>query len=62
MRLSIAANNSNQNDTKEFGEWLLKFGDGESEIELPANIVIPNSKEAFDKLINFVYPNSEHVI
>ncbi|XP_057746484.1 uncharacterized protein LOC130965740 [Arachis stenosperma] len=57
---------SDQDETEQFGEWLLKVGDGligdnmdgESEICLPGDIVIPSSDQAFDELVHFSYPNS----
>ncbi|XP_057746268.1 uncharacterized protein LOC130965527 [Arachis stenosperma] len=56
---------SDQDETEQFGEWLLKVGDGiigdnmdgESEICLPEDIVIPSSDQAFDELVHFSYPN-----
>ncbi|XP_057730781.1 uncharacterized protein LOC130946118 [Arachis stenosperma] len=51
MRLSVGTTASDQDETEQFGEWLLKVGDGligdnmdgESEIYLPGDIVIPSS-------------------
>ncbi|XP_057756640.1 uncharacterized protein LOC130975944 [Arachis stenosperma] len=51
MRFSVGTTTSNQDETEQFGEWLLKVGDGligdnmdsESEICLPRDIVIPSS-------------------
>ena len=51
MRLSIGTTTSDQDETEQFGEWLLKICDGlicdnmdgESEICLSENIVIPSS-------------------
>ncbi|XP_015965261.1 uncharacterized protein LOC107488989 [Arachis duranensis] len=51
MRLSIGTTASDQDETEQFGEWLLKVGDGligdnmdgESEICLLGDIVIPSS-------------------
>ncbi|KAL1299164.1 hypothetical protein AAHE18_18G089100 [Arachis hypogaea] len=65
MRLSVGMTASDQDETEQFGEWLLKVGDGligdnmdgESEICLPGDIVIPSSDQAFDELIHFSYPN-----
>ncbi|XP_015960600.1 uncharacterized protein LOC107484558 [Arachis duranensis] len=65
MRLSVETNASNQDETEQFGEWLLKVGDGligdnmddESEICLPGDIVIPSSDQAFNELVHFSYPN-----
>ncbi|XP_072087202.1 uncharacterized protein [Arachis hypogaea] len=65
MRLSVGTTASDQDETEQFGEWLLKVGDGligdnmdgESEICLPGDIVIPSSDHAFDELVYFSYPN-----
>ncbi|XP_016207547.1 uncharacterized protein LOC107648031 [Arachis ipaensis] len=65
MRLSIWTTASDQDETEQFGEWLLKVCDGiicdnmdgESEICLPGDIVIPSSDQAFDELVHFSYPN-----
>ncbi|XP_015966267.1 uncharacterized protein LOC107490009 [Arachis duranensis] len=51
MRLSVGTTASDQDEIEQFGEWLLKVGDGligdnmdgESEICLPGDIVIPSS-------------------
>ncbi|KAL1309905.1 hypothetical protein AAHE18_17G212000 [Arachis hypogaea] len=58
MRLSVGTTASDQDETEQFGEWLLKVGDGligdnmdgESEICLPGDIVIPSSDQAFDEI------------
>ncbi|XP_072084618.1 uncharacterized protein [Arachis hypogaea] len=60
MRLSVGTTSSNQDETEQFGEWLLKVGDGligdnidgESEICLLEDIVIPSSDQTFDELVN----------
>ncbi|RYQ89553.1 hypothetical protein Ahy_B09g096128 [Arachis hypogaea] len=66
MRLSVKGTTaSDQDEIKQFGEWLLKVGngliddniDGESEICFPGDIVIPSSDQAFDELVHFSYPN-----
>ena len=65
MRLSVGTTASDQDETEQFGEWLLKVGDGligdnmdgESEICLPGDIVIPSLDQAFDELVHFSYPN-----
>ncbi|XP_015955239.1 uncharacterized protein LOC107479633 [Arachis duranensis] len=65
MRLSVEMTASDQDEIEQFGEWLLKVGvgligdnmDGESEICLPGDIVIPSSDQAFDELVHFSYPN-----
>ncbi|XP_015945941.1 uncharacterized protein LOC107471015 [Arachis duranensis] len=65
MRLSVGTTASDQDEIEQFGEWLLEVGDcligdnmdGESEICLPGDIVIPSSDQAFDELGHFSYPN-----
>ncbi|XP_072058284.1 uncharacterized protein [Arachis hypogaea] len=65
MRLSIGTTASDQDEIEQFGEWLLKVSDGligdnmdgESEICLPGDIIIPSSDQAFDELVHFSYPN-----
>ncbi|XP_015970324.1 uncharacterized protein LOC107493786 [Arachis duranensis] len=65
MRLSVGMIASDQDETEQFGKWLLKVGDGligdnmdgESEICLLRDIVIPSSDQAFDELVHFSYPN-----
>ncbi|XP_020967349.1 uncharacterized protein LOC107614824 [Arachis ipaensis] len=60
MRLSVGTTASDQEETEQFGEWLLKVGDGlignnmdgESKICLPGDIVILSSDQAFDELVN----------
>ncbi|XP_016194842.1 ATP-dependent DNA helicase PIF2-like [Arachis ipaensis] len=65
MRLSIGTTVSDQDETEQFSEWLLKVCDGlicdnmngESEICLPGDIVISSSDQPFDDLVHFSYPN-----
>ncbi|XP_015931873.1 ATP-dependent DNA helicase PIF1-like [Arachis duranensis] len=64
MRLLLGENNNIQ-ELKNFGEWLLKIGDGlagdttdgKSIVHIPSDILIKNSETALDDLINFVYPD-----
>ena len=63
MRLRIGDNSTNNAKSKNFSEWLLQIGngvagdctEGESEVEIPGDILIQNSDTAFDELIDFVY-------
>ncbi|XP_015932782.1 uncharacterized protein LOC107459082 [Arachis duranensis] len=65
MRLSIGTTALDYDETKQFGEWLLKVSDdligdnidGETEICLPEDIVIPSSDQTFDESVHFSYPN-----
>ncbi|RYR19622.1 hypothetical protein Ahy_B03g064467 [Arachis hypogaea] len=53
---------------KEFRYWLLKVGDdlledrldGESEIKIPMDMIVLDSKQAFDELIDLVFPSLVH--
>ncbi|WOK97612.1 hypothetical protein Cni_G06320 [Canna indica] len=50
---------------EEFSKWLLNVGDGiggdsnegESQIEIPDDMLISNSEYSFDELVDFVYPH-----
>ncbi|XP_016168223.1 uncharacterized protein LOC107610733 [Arachis ipaensis] len=65
MRLSVGTTASDQDETEQFDEWLLKVCDGltcdnmdgESEICRQGDIVTPSSDQAFDELVHFSYPN-----
>ncbi|XP_016168371.1 uncharacterized protein LOC107610905 [Arachis ipaensis] len=60
MRLSAGTTTSDQDEIEQFGEWLLKVGDGligdnmdgESEICLPGDIVIPSSDQTIVEEVN----------
>ncbi|XP_016171553.1 ATP-dependent DNA helicase PIF1-like [Arachis ipaensis] len=64
MRLTMGTNVSEVSMIKEFADWLLKIGDvlvrdsteGESEVEIPKEMLIHDSAEAFRELVIFVYP------
>ncbi|RYR72898.1 hypothetical protein Ahy_A02g007124 [Arachis hypogaea] len=63
MRLTMRCENKNQQEIKEFSNWLLKVGDGliennlngESKIEISMDMIVPDFKQAFDELIDFVF-------
>ena len=65
MRLSLGTMNSSKKEIAQFSQWLLQVGDGvigdntdgEFEISLAIDILIPDSNTALDELINFAYPN-----
>ncbi|XP_072071420.1 ATP-dependent DNA helicase pfh1-like [Arachis hypogaea] len=69
MRLSVGTTASDQDETEQFGEWLLKVGDGligdnmdgESEICLPGDIVIPSSDQNFFKARTILAPTLDIV-
>ncbi|XP_057760286.1 uncharacterized protein LOC130980645 [Arachis stenosperma] len=64
MRLTMGTNVSEVSMIKEFANWLLKIGDGlvgdstegESEVEIPKEMLIRDSADAFCELMIFVYP------
>ncbi|XP_015965102.1 uncharacterized protein LOC107488837 [Arachis duranensis] len=64
MRLTMGTNVSEVSMIKEFANWLLKIGDGlvgdstegESEVEIPKEMLIHDSAYAFCELVIFVYP------
>ncbi|GJY43931.1 CC-NBS-LRR resistance protein [Tanacetum coccineum] len=61
----IGSLNSDLDEIKEFGEWILKIGngtvgepnDGESIVEVPDDILIKESTDPVGSIISFVYPN-----
>ncbi|GJS75313.1 G-type lectin S-receptor-like serine/threonine-protein kinase [Tanacetum coccineum] len=65
MRLQVGSLNSDLDEIKEFGEWILKIGngtvgepnDGESIVEVPDDILIKESTDPVGSIISFVYPN-----
>ncbi|XP_029154523.1 uncharacterized protein [Arachis hypogaea] len=69
MRLFVGTTASDQDETEQFGEWLLKVGDGligdnmdgEYEICLLENIVIPSLDQAFDELREKLYLSSDSI-
>jgi len=64
MRLQCNSGDSTQEDIKIFGEWLLKIGDGDrvsneygqSDIDIPSDMLIQDSETPLQTLINFAYP------
>lgn len=65
MRLLQGSSCSSASDIAEFSEWLLTIGDGkvgqpvngESEIQIPDEILIKNSETGFEDLVNYTYPD-----
>ncbi|XP_035845744.1 uncharacterized protein LOC118492079 [Helianthus annuus] len=68
MRLRIGAESSNSDSIQKFAKWLLDIGegnigsenDGEAFIELPDDLVITDSDDPIQSLIDFVYPSILH--
>ncbi|KAK7300142.1 hypothetical protein RJT34_10977 [Clitoria ternatea] len=65
MRLTQCSTPHVSSEIKKFSAWLLQIGDGligdssegESEVEIPQDILISPSNSALDDLISFVYPS-----
>ncbi|XP_022040106.1 uncharacterized protein LOC110942639 [Helianthus annuus] len=65
MRLSVGASSSNIQEIHEFAKWLLEVGegnvgdgnDGEATIEIPNDLLITDSTDPIQSLIDFVYPS-----
>lgn len=65
MRLNDQSSKCTTAELKSFSEWLLKVGDGlagdttdgEAEIQIPEQMLIKNSENGLDDLIDFVYPD-----
>ncbi|XP_035841591.1 ATP-dependent DNA helicase PIF1-like [Helianthus annuus] len=68
MRLRTGAESSNSDSIKKFAKWLLDIGegnigsenDGEAFIELPDDLVITDSDDPIQSLIDFVHPSILH--
>ena len=65
MRLPNLHGTQDHTEVKEFADWILKIGDGESnmnddgemDIEVPRDLLITDPVEPFIQLIDFVYPD-----
>ncbi|XP_021984671.1 uncharacterized protein LOC110880456 [Helianthus annuus] len=65
MRLTIGALQSRMEETKKFAKWLLDIGegkvggdnDGVATVEIPSDLLITNSSDPIESLIQFVYPS-----
>ncbi|XP_021974686.2 uncharacterized protein LOC110869772 [Helianthus annuus] len=65
MRLSVGSSSSNIDEINDFAKWLLEIGegnigdgnDGESTIEIPKDLLITDSTDPIQSLIDFVYPS-----
>ncbi|KAL7082755.1 hypothetical protein ACP275_14G121300 [Erythranthe tilingii] len=62
---NLNASSSNEDEIREFAEWILRIGngeagdysDGEAAIEIPQDMLIRESDDAFSELLQFVYPD-----
>ncbi|KAK9053943.1 hypothetical protein SSX86_025018 [Deinandra increscens subsp. villosa] len=65
MRLTTGDNLTDIDSIREFAEWLLQLGegrlggenDGHADIEIPDDLLIKDSANPFQQLIDFVYPH-----
>ncbi|KAJ0806352.1 putative DNA helicase Pif1, P-loop containing nucleoside triphosphate hydrolase [Helianthus annuus] len=68
MRFSVGTSSSNMDEINNFAKWLLEIGegnlgdgnDGESTIEIPNDLLITDSTDPIQSLIDFVYPSVLH--
>ncbi|XP_022007657.1 uncharacterized protein LOC110906905 [Helianthus annuus] len=65
MRLSVGCQEADLKEIKEFGEWILKLGDGllgeendsEVDIEIPDDLLIHDQVNPISSFISFIYPD-----
>ncbi|XP_012837944.1 PREDICTED: uncharacterized protein LOC105958489 [Erythranthe guttata] len=65
MRLQSSSNPSEVEEVKEFADWILSIGngesgeqnDGEASVEIPEDMLIPDSEDPLLELLQFVYPD-----
>ena len=65
MRLRVGCQEADLKEIKEFGEWILKLGDGllgeendgEIDIEIPDDLLIHDQVNPISSLISFIYPD-----
>ncbi|XP_022041126.1 ATP-dependent DNA helicase PIF1-like [Helianthus annuus] len=65
MRLRVGCQEADLKELKEFGEWILKLGDGllgeendgEIDIEIPDDLLIHDQVNPISSLISFTYPD-----
>ncbi|XP_072087919.1 uncharacterized protein [Arachis hypogaea] len=65
MHLTVGVLESDSIEIKQFAQWLLRIGDGlkgdsidgESEVNIPEEILIKDNVDGFDNIIRFVYPD-----
>ncbi|XP_074265824.1 uncharacterized protein LOC141588274 [Silene latifolia] len=67
MRLQAGGSNSNVDEIRQFSEWILKVGDGllggpndgEVDIEMLEDILIPQTSDPIAAIVNSTYPSLE---
>ncbi|XP_022032408.1 uncharacterized protein LOC110933497 [Helianthus annuus] len=65
MRLRVGCQEADLKEIKEFGEWILKLGDGllgeendgEIDIEIPDDLLIHDQVNLISSLISYIYPD-----
>lgn len=65
MRLPVAGSIEQANDIKQFVDWMLRIGNGseesnengESELEIPNDLLINDTENPLKSLVEFTYPN-----
>ncbi|XP_012853867.1 PREDICTED: uncharacterized protein LOC105973392 [Erythranthe guttata] len=65
ITLQSCSSPSNADEVIEFGDWILKVGngdvreknDGEASLEIPGDMLIGDSEDLFRDLLNFFYPD-----
>ncbi|KAK2424854.1 ATP-dependent DNA helicase PIF1 [Trifolium repens] len=65
MKLGASFNSTNRDEIKEFADWVLSIGDGNSsadesadiEIDIPKELLIQDCEDPIQALIDFAYPN-----
>ncbi|XP_021986250.1 uncharacterized protein LOC110882569 [Helianthus annuus] len=70
MRLRVGCQEADLKEIKEFGEWILKLGDGllgeendgEIDIEIPDDLLIHDQVNPISSLISFIYPDMNNFL
>jgi hypothetical protein len=65
MRLNNALQGSDSQEVEKFSKWILKVGegklsepnDGNAEIDIPPDLLIPNSDHPVKSIVDSTYPN-----
>ncbi|KAK1410458.1 hypothetical protein QVD17_36995 [Tagetes erecta] len=68
MRLKVGRQQQDLEEIKEFAEWILKLGDGllgeendgDTEIQIPEDLLIVDDENSISSLMSFTYPNINH--
>ncbi|XP_035840335.1 uncharacterized protein LOC110914132 [Helianthus annuus] len=70
MRLRVSCQEADLKEIKEFGEWILKLGDGllgeendgEIDIKIPDDLLIHDQVNPISSLISFIYPDMNNFL